>query len=933
METFLSQAAKKIVRLYPNDLQDVLVLLPSKRGELFLKRAISAHVQQPKLAPAMQTIEEFVQEASGYQKQSQLQLLITLYKVYKSNVKAEETFDGFLKWGNMLLHDFNEVDRHLVDAHQLFTNLLDAKTIENWGLEPGREATELMGNFLGFWKNLLPLYMAFQAELKKQNTSYQGKAYRKVADDLSLLDTQFAGKYSGIFLLGFNALNKAEEQIFQHLISQYNAVALWDADALYLNDWQHEAGEFLRAYKSKWPVFTKHPFEWVFENFKNEDKQIFIKSAPTKLGMSAAAGQILNTLPVEDQISTAVVLADEAMLLPMLDAVPSQYSAINVTMGLPLKHAPLAQDVLAILHLHEQAERSAAGTSNYAFHHSTFLAVIESALFKSVAGKIGREVVANLTARNSVFISPKNIESLFISLGFNHKDWLALFAKPTSALQLIGFIDAVVLAQAEVEESNPVQYQSAFALHQTHNQLQELLAPLNEQLENKTLLRLYQSILAEHQIDFYGEPLAGLQIMGMLETRTLDFKRVILTSLNEGILPAGKSQNSFIPYDLKRGFGLPTHQEKDAVYAYHFYRLLQRAEEIWLIYDSDMSGFGAKEKSRFILQVEHELAHLPKIKVHTETHYAPKVMSTSLLELPRFNKEGSVLTQLEKLAEKGFSPSALTVFLNDPSAFYIEKLLRVEDAEEIEESMGHDVLGKVVHDTLDALYKPFCKKVLLAEQVREKQKEVPQEVLTQISKHYQGNTNVGHNLLVKNVVLHMVEQVLKEDIKRIERLKNKNQRLTIELLEEVLHTTCSVPGISFKVNFKGIADRIERVGDTVYILDYKTGTIGDSDMSCPNGVVQMFEPGKKNKAFQVMFYAWLYVKNYGFPAGGLSAGLFSTRRPSLGFTKLAQGKNRNITEEQISEFETELFNLVQELFDETKPFTQRLVNLEETETA
>ncbi len=906
----------------------MLVLLPSKRGELFLKRALSTHLLQPRLAPAMQTIEEFVQDASGLQKQSNLQLLIALFTVYADKVNATETFDNFIKWGNMLLHDFNEIDRHLVDPYQLFNNLLDAKTIENWGVEPGQE-TELMANFLAFWKHLNPLYNAFNAALDAQNLSYQGKAYRKVADDLTRVDALLGDKYEGIYLLGFNALNKAEENIFQHMLEVHNAVALWDADAFYMNDPLHEAGDFLRKYKNKWRVFTKHPFQHISENIATQHKKIQVISAPAKLGMAVAACQVLNSLPPEDQLSTAVVLADEAMLLPMLDAVPEAYNAINVTMGLPLKHAPLAQDLGTILRMHEQAERTAASGNSYAFHHRTFLAVIESPLFKSVAGQAAGQITAQITNSNTVFISPKSAQAWLKSNNFLNDAWLYLFEKPENPLQLIKGLDDVLLAHvAETENLNPIYKQAAFTLHQVHGQLHDLLSPIKNPLEVRTLLRLYQSVLAEQQIDFYGEPLAGLQIMGMLETRTLDFKRVIITSLNEGILPAGKSQNSFIPHDLKVHFGLPTHHEKDAVYAYHFYRLLQRAEEIWLIYDSDMKGIGAKEKSRFILQIENEFNALPNITIYPTLHYTPQVKKESLITVPNYAKDEAVLERLWQMAEKGLSPSALSIFLNDPAQFYVERLLRVSDVEEIEETIGYDILGTVVHDSLEEIYTPFLQKVLPADALKTVA-NVDEIVYRKLEEHYKGNTAQGRNLLIKNVAVHMVKQVLAQDAQRIKQLHAENTMLTVLALEEELSCECHIAGLEKPVLFKGIADRIDREGNAIYILDYKTGFLTATEMSCPNGVEQLFEPGKKNKAFQVMFYAWLYHKKHGMPAGGLQAGLFSTRSPSLGFTRLKLAKTTQFSADDLAHFEEKLFEMIKELFNTSKTFAPRFITLDE----
>ena len=934
--SFLQKAAQRILADNPTDLHRVLVLLPNKRGEIFLKREMGKQLSKPALAPAMQTIEEFVQSASGYQKQSQLQLLLKLFGVYRQEINAEENFDTFLKWGNTLLHDYNEIDRHLIDAYQLYGNLLDAKRIESWGVEP-ENPTELMGNFLRFWRDLYPLYQAFHAALDAENLSYQGKAYRKVAEDLTLVDSLLGDNYTAIYLLGFNALNAAEERIFRHLISTHNATALWDADTYYVNDELHEAGDFLRKYRNLWPEYANRTFEWQPSLLASIPKKIQVMSAPSKQGMAQAAGRVLQSLPAEDAGQTAVVLADEAMLLPLLDAIPTKYEALNVTMGLPIKHAAIAQDMLTILRMHEQAERTKLGGSSYSYHHRTFLALVESSLFRNLAG--GQKTVSAITKRvtqfNLVFLSPKKAKEVLDEHELVPEVLKNLFALPENANQLFQFLDDALMALVASQSGNDGLFrEAAFALHQLHEQARELLKDVQEELQTATVFRLYQSMLAEHQVDFYGEPLAGLQIMGMLETRTLDFKRVILTSLNEGILPTGKSQNSFIPFDLKIGFGMPTHNEKDAIYAYHFYRLLQRAEEIWLIYDSDSQGVGLKEKSRFVFQLENELASETNITMAETIHLAPEVNGQSLVKVPAFAKDEAVLARLKELAEKGFSPSALAAYLKDPAQFYVDRLLKVDEADEVAETIGYDVLGNVVHYSLERLYTPHIGVVLTEDALEDMLENAPETVRHFLGEEYKGNLAEGRNLLISKVAQHMVEMVLKKDLERVNEERGRNQYITIEALEYKMTWQSEVPGIAFPINFQGTADRIDRIGDSIYILDYKTGYINKSELSAEN-VTAIFESDKKTKAFQVLFYAWLYNKQFGMPQGGLAAGIFSTRMPSnkfmaLGFGSTYGKKDYSLNRDILQEFETQLFLLIAELFEATKPFAQRLTITEET---
>lgn len=926
--SFLHQAAQQILADHPNDLHRVLILLPNKRGEIFLKRELGKLLKKPVLAPAMQTIEEFVQELSGYQKRSQLQLLITLYGVYRTQVNPEETFDNFIKWGNTLLHDFNEIDRHLIDAQQLFGNLLDAKKIESWGVEPGNES-ELMRNFLRFWADLYPLYNAFHAALDAENASYQGRAYRKVAAQLSLVDDALGDNYTGIYLLGFNALNTAEERIFRHLIGSHNATALWDADRYYTDDEQHEAGLFLRKYQ-QWPEHVNRPMQWLQTYLEEHPKRIQVISAPSKQGMAQAAGRVLQTLPADEAADTAVVLADEALLMPMLDAIPAGYEALNVTMGLPIKNTAIAQDLRTLLRMHEQAERTQLSSNTYSYHHHTFLAAVETKVFRALAqpGQISA-LTAHVIAKNMVFISPKRAEELANDFGFP-RVLSKLFAEPTSATALLTALDHVLKSYvAANQEGDALLREASFALHALHVQATNLLQNLGEAIQTTTLLRLYQTILAEHQIDFFGEPLLGLQVMGMLETRTLDFRRVIITSMNEGVLPAGKSQNSFIPHDLKRGFGMPSHHEKDAVYAYHFYRLLQRAEEVWLIYDSDTRGVGVKEKSRFIFQLENELKHASNVTMPDTFHLVPEVKPESLLRAATYAKDQLAIERLREMAIKGFSPSALSTYIKDPVQFYAERMLRVKEADEVAETIGYDVLGNVVHKSLEELYKRVEQKPIKKETLEQMRKEAPEVVKAQLESEYSGTITEGRNLLTSKVALHMVTTAIEQDQNRLEECEQNNALLTLIGLEQELHTTEEIQGLDFPVRFYGFADRIDRIGNAIYILDYKTGYIEPKELKVAD-VASIFENPDNTKAFQVLFYAWVYAKKAGVPKEGLTAGIFSTRSPSNKFMSLSINSNTSITLEVLEVFQERLFKMIQELFDATIPFAQRLTTIKDS---
>lgn len=913
---FLQQVAARILADHPDDLHRVLIILPSKRGSLFLQQAFVAQLKRPTLAPAVQTVLGFLTENSGYALLSPLQLLIKLYTAYQGQTNSQDGFDSFLKWGQTLLADFNEVDLYMADAKQLYNNLLDAKKIESWGVTPGSEP-ELMSSFLRFWGDLHSVYTAFRQQLATENAAYQGMAFRHVAENLAALDAQLGSKYSGIYLVGFNALTEAEVRVFRHLIRFHKATTLWDADAYYLNDPDQEAGFFMRKYRESWSEFAGKPFQWVHENFTSTQKNIRAISAPTRQGATQAVGRVLQDLSPENPMQTAVVLADEGLLVSMLEAVPAHFEAINITMGLPLKQTVVAQDVLAILNMHQQAERTQQNGNGYAFHHRTFLAVISSLFFKKMAGgqQVADAITKEVIEKNLVFISPKKAQTLLAAVGLA-ETVKAIFCKPETAVALLQIIESALAAHAERFETDQLTRETAYALHTMLQQAAALLQSLNENIANSTLFRLYQNILNEQQIDFYGEPLAGLQIMGMLETRTLDFKNVIVVGMNEGVLPRGKTQNSFIPLDLKRGFGLPTFNEKDAVFAYHFYRLLQRAENIWLVYDTDSTGIGLREKSRYIHQLENELADLPNINMPPTQHISPSIGAESLVQPPEYQKDDQLILRLRAMAEKGFSPSALATYLKNPLTFYTERLLQIKDEEDVNESPGQDVLGTVVHESLETLYTPFVGQEVEAQTLANLLPKVHETALRITENHHRGNLAEGRNLLFTEVAEKMIKAVINTDIARLK----AEEKWTLYGLEKELSYTCFVPNVGFDVRFFGIADRVEQSEDNIYIADYKTGSVDSKELNAKD-VAEIFSVSGKTKAFQVLFYAWLFVKNFGMPAGQLEAGIFSTRKPSMGFMRIGINKESVITEEVLAEFETELFYLVGTLFNTEIPFS------------
>ncbi|MCB6231758.1 PD-(D/E)XK nuclease family protein [Flavobacterium psychrophilum] len=918
--TFLENLVSKLLSEKNTILSETTIILPNKRAKIFLLEAFKKKLPHFTFAPEITSIEDFIQEIANIRSIDSIELLFEFYTVYLSVTAKEkqQTFEQFSNWGKTLLQDFNEIDRYLLDPKHVFSYLQDIEVIKRWGIEI-EDKTTLIDNYLEFWK-LLPLYYdTFYTHLKNKEIGYQGLIYREAVTNLEEFITAFKNKK--IVFAGFNALNQAEEKIVQQLIAKDIASIYWDIDAVFLNDYSHDAGLFVRRFKSSWSHYKTNPFEWVSTNF-SEDKNIQIIGTAKAIGQAKIVSGIINKQisdnPNASLDKVALVLGDENMLIPMLHSLPASVGSLNITMGYSSKNNPIQLLIAKLFKMHNNALNRSE--SSYVFYYKDVLDVLSNPIIESYVN--ASKVIYTIKKNNYTFITHPKV----VSFQENPNRLFELLfqkwnQKPIEILELICEILLIIKSNLEsISEEDKVVKTFLYSIYKVINKLITYCSK-NEYIENiDTLHTIYKQVIDLAEVSFEGEPLSGLQIMGVLESRVLDFETVIITSLNEGKFPAGKTVNSFIPYDVKRELGLPTYKEKDAIYTYHFYHLLQRAKNIYLLYNTESDGLDGGEKSRFITQLEVE-----KQPKHNLTHeiiqpVVPNIASKTIV-IP---KAKSAMIRLKEIATgKGFSPSALTTYIRNPIQFYFQRILSIRESEEVEENIALNTLGTIIHQTLEALYKPIINKFLTTDDLNKMLAVANDEVLKQFKEIYkEGEVKKGKNLLAFEVAKRNVFNFLIEEKKQIE----NGDVVKILALETPLERILEDNSLPFPIKIAGNVDRIEIRNNKIRIIDYKTGKVEKNSVQLKdwNGLTLDI---KNDKIIQLLCYAFMYEKQ----ANGLEieAGIISFKNMKGGFLPfgIKQGKEIliNINSEILEHFKTEIIILINEILNIEIPFEEKTI--------
>lgn len=958
MESFLSSVAKRILAAHPDSFDDVTIVFNNRRAGLFLSKEIEK-LKTAQLSasgspityimPRIIGIDDLIAELGGLQIVPNEFLLFELFDIHRGLKEAEvgrrfESFEEFIPFGELLLSDFSEIDLYLVDANQILKNLREVKQMGEWNVS-GEALTPFQERYITFYNSLIHYYTQLHDRLLQNKQAYAGMAYRNVAEHIdSMIDKQYhnqlaaarqGAKSPHIWFVGFNALSNCETTIMDRYVRRGLGSVIFDGDEYYLKDSNQEAGHFLRHLVNKFPDNNEF-----INHFSSEEKVITIINCPENILQAKEAGQILSNLFSKSQatdskevvngnsnsdsndnkgnndssdtegplLSTALVLADEGMLIPVLNSLPAAIRNANVTMGFPFIHTNihiLASNILK-LYLQGKGKR---------YHHTELTTVLCDNLIAKSLDWTDAPITLSRQISNDkmVYANADYIVTLLTKLP-NGKELNFLF--PTDKEEELNADDALLILKTTVQfiaqhkalDDNPKEYEALACLTQLLNYLSDLQQTYHCMDNISTLERIYSRLAQRRSVAFYGEPLNGLQILGMLETRSLDFDRVILLSVNEGVLPTGRSNNTLIPLFLKRRFGIPTFEEKDAVYANHFYRLLQKANEIYLIYSSEAEATGKGEPSRFLLQVCNELAErYSNIHIHQKVVYADNGEPAQRASSKAF-KDAKMRQRLQEMAASGFSPTRLNHYRSCPFYFYYQDVIGLNKEDELKDDLENSELGTCIHKILQDIYKAAAP-VVDAAQLQKSLTDIDTTVDSYFKEELlKGRIESGKNHTYNRIAKLQISRFLEQEIQRV----TEGTRIEIKLLEEdLVHTVQlkTTKGVC-SVNVKGQADRIDLVDGQLRIGDYKSGSVSENEL-----IVNEDDPDVMtvpDKWFQVMTYAWLYCRVHHLQKP-FTAGIFPLRSLGADFMPVSWNNRQLLTPTDIDRFETLLVELLTDI--------------------
>jgi len=925
MKTFHHLIVEQIQESDLQQLKGHCFVFPTKRGGVFFKRALlQKYGHHDFMLPTIFSIEDFVQRMTGLSITDELTLLFHLFKIYQKRDQDLE-FDAFYAWGKVILKDYDEIDRYLANAKQIYSDLQNIKEIDHvFGyndefreiiarfrtLTEKQDKTKLLTEFLKIWKEVGAVYEDFQGELLKEEKAHGGMLYRNLASVLS--QDHFEHPFDYYHFCGFNALSKSEEVIFDSLVKAKRAQLYWDTDNYFMVEKKEEAGDFMREYRTKWPDSI-----WFDADSLSEPKTVHVHAVPQNMAQAHLAAKLAGELihqgakPEE----TAIVLADEKLLVPFLYAMPLHDHKVNVTMGYPMKSTIVFDFVLCYLELMRKAQTTDQGLVFHTYDLRPFLSNAYTALFhEGIYQQLNEWFVREKKTKiglNELLDKVKSSQlQALLKAG---KEWENI-ANALKTYLTAAFYDF------KEKDSGLTDREFIYFFLKSLNQLNDYL----RQKETFSL-RLIKKIIQEHfravKIPFEGEPVQGVQVMGFLETRTLDFKHLIVVSANEGKLPTARNSNSYIPYGLRKVFQLPTFEEQDAIYAYHFKRLLQRAQEVHFVYDNTTQGDSTGERSRFILQ---QLKRYKKLEHYTiiEKSYeglVPKAINSNEISIPKGPEVNKLLSRFLQGTEEGkfLSPTSLTNYITCPLKFYLKNVASFRELDDLDEDIDARNLGIVVHEVLEFLYKPWLNREIGAEQIRLLKGLVEKQLIDSLERNkiIQENQQLsGRDLVTKQVMEQMIQKVL--DLDALEAPFK-----VIGLEAEEFETLVAIDGIG-KARVSGTIDRMDEKAKELRITDYKTGKVefvGKALMfKDPEAYMEKyFDDPKYKSGFQGYLYAVLTKGHFDLP---IKVGITSMRKLSEGTQWLRDGQA--IPADAIAMFEEKLQNLVREIYSPAIPFAQ-----------
>ena len=896
----LSELNKKKVNL-----SDCVFILPNKRAGLFLKEAISTTIEKNIFSPDILPIDDFITSLSGLSKISNTELLFEFYSVYKLSTHTQEQneFEDFIKWARILLNDFDDIDRELANSDAVFNYLQAINDLDHWSLD--EDKTSIVENYMSFWKDIKKYYSQLSNHLLNKSKGYQGLIYKEAINNLESYINSNSNKLH--IFLGFNALYGSESIIIQELLQSGVAQIYWDIDEATINSEYNSSGYYINQYINSWPYYNGNKIDIMSNNYSTK-KNISVIGTAKNVGQAKYIGEIIGKIKNPNALNnTAIVLGDEKLLTPLLNSMPNKIEDLNITMGLPIKLSSTASLFDNLLKLHSENKKS--------FYYKNVISILSHELIAPLLNTTEGDICKIIHTNNIVYPNLNTLKKINDS---NKEILELLFSAWDNTSNAIDNCIKVIYRIKDYFDNSIDKKQIAFEYLYHFNKFFNKLKLLQSNYEHiasiRILHRLYRVIIKNEKVPFSGEPLKGVQVMGILESRVLDFETVIISSLNEGILPMGNKSSTFIPFDVRIQHNLPIYKDKDTIYSYHFYRLLQRAKNIYLLYNTEPDVINGGEMSRFIRQLEIEKIHKVDHKILVPN---TPIIKKDLIEI---DKNSNIIKKLNEIKTKGFTASMLINYIRNPISFYYQTVLEIPDENQMEETIAYNTLGSVIHNTLEDLYKPLENKKLNEKHIKQMQKEKDNIVDKYFQEKFSlGNLTKGKNLIIVETAKKYIDNFLKKELTDI----NKGNVIKILAVEKKFETEVNLSPKLKNIRIRGKIDRIDNVNGITRVIDYKTGgQIKQADLNIKE-YNMIFEDKKYSNIFQLLFYSLALEKDkkYNFP---VENGIISFRNLSSGALKTKfLDKSTLATPEKLENYKKGLKRLITEIQDINISFKEK----------
>lgn len=827
---------------------------------------MSELIDKPIFMPSVHTISSLLSLQSSMKQAEPVQLVFELYNIYLQASKRKESFDEFYYWGEMLINDFDDIDKYLVDPELLFANLADLKEIDEkfgamseditsiirqfWINFEVSNMTDEKSDFLTVWEILASVYRGFTGRLREKGLAYEGMIIREQAEAIKSRSGEWYEDIRMFHFVGFNALNKCEKEILRVLKESGRARFYWDYDPWYVSNRDHEAGHFIRQNIAEFP-----PHQVIAST--ESRCSIDVYSAPSDVAQAKLIPSLIKDFGLSDDPNdTAIILADENLLTPVLNSLPEAVGNINVTMGYPLFQTPVYSLVHQLLSL--QKNRRRVGDDS-GFYYNDVINVLQHQYVMFNHPADSELVIKEIKEKNLIRINRHSLLS--------NELFTLIFTNEFNSRTYLQEILAYLIEQLEGDDDTEGAAASRFSLQQEY--IYRLILPLNQLgliMDESGMdpgidlyTRLIDRIMRKIVMPFSGEPLQGVQVMGILETRALDFKNIIFLSANEGKIPRSPAGNSYIPYNLREAFGLPTIKHSDSIYAYYLYRLLQRAEKVKFIYNSSTDGMRSGEMSRYLLQLKYDDRH--------DTSF----MDTRFNILPQAKVKDSIIrtNEINRIFESVFldagrphylSPSGINTWITCNMKFYYRYIAGIEEPEDLLEEVDYLAFGNILHHVMKEIYQPFTGRMLdLAELERILEggayiKNMAEQAFRKVFMKSSRGSIKGKNLVITSIIERMARQILKAD--------QNYTPFEIVFLEKKFKGSMSfvVDGEPKEAVIGGTIDRVDMAEGIYRVLDYKSGA-DELDIKSLEDLFDYDSKTRNSAAFQTLLYCELFIQN------------------------------------------------------------------------